>query len=448
MDPAGWTDQALARPTDLLLAVAGGDIPHPDSPVLRNDPNPRETPVELSPNVQRLRPSATIAVSTLAKRLRAEGRDIIDLSAGEPDFPTPEWISDAAVAGIRDGRTGYTPAPGLPELREAVARDLERRATSGWAPEADGVVVTSGAKQALFNACFTLFGPGDEVLVATPYWTSYPQIVGLARAEPVFVSGAEERGFRLTPADLDAAVTENTRGLIICSPSNPTGAVYSRDELAAVVGWARERGIWLISDEIYRWIVFEGDGTDDGGEGVSSAPGVMDLPPDQVGPHVVIDGVSKCFAMTGWRIGYAVTEPELAGKLAAMQSHTTSNAATPSQLAALEALTRNDQARRAIGEMVSAFRRRRDLVVARLREHLPHLSFVEPQGAFYLFMRVDAEFDGEVTDSQGWCSRVLEDTGVALVPGVAFGDDRYVRLSYATSDELLEEAVRRLAEGR
>lgn len=408
-------------------------------------------PVELSPNVQRLRPSATIAVSTLAKRLRAEGRDIIDLSAGEPDFPTPEWICDAAVAGIREGRTGYTPAPGLPELRAAVARELEGRAAPGWELGAEGVVVTSGAKQALFNACFTLFGPGDEVLVASPYWTSYPQIVALARAEPVFVSGAEERGFRLTAADLDAAATERTRGLIICSPSNPTGAMYSRDELGEVVRWARERGIWLISDEIYRWIVFgdEGDGGPGGSGGSRSwAPGLMDLPPAEVGPHVVIDGVSKCFAMTGWRIGYAVTDPELASKLAAMQSHTTSNAATPSQLAALEALTDGRRARAAIGEMVSAFRRRRDLVAARLRERLPHLSFVEPEGAFYLFMRVDGEFDDEVGDSQTWCSRVLEETGVAMVPGVAFGDDRYVRLSYATSDELLEEAIRRLAEER
>jgi aspartate aminotransferase len=397
--------------------------------------------MELSPNVQSLRPSATIAVSTLAKELRAQGRDVIDLSAGEPDFPTPSWISDAAVAGIRGGRTGYTPAPGLPELRTAVAEELSERSGGGWTVSPNQVVVTCGAKQALFNACFTLFGPGDEVMIATPYWTSYPQIVGLARAEPVFVSGAEERGFRLSPDDLEAAATPATRGLILCSPSNPTGAVYSRDELAAVAEWARDRDVWLLSDEIYRWIVFNGDGR-------GSAPGLMDLDPSSVGPYVIIDGVSKSYAMTGWRIGYSVTTPELSGKLSALQSHTTSNAATPSQLAALEALMRTDRARGAIAEMVTAFRRRRDLVVRRIRERLPHLSFVEPQGAFYLFLRVDSEFGSGVEDSQAWCSKVLESTGVAMVPGAAFGDDRFVRLSYATSDELLEEAIRRLAEER
>lgn len=394
----------------------------------------------LSSNIQRLEPSATIAVSTLAKKLKAEGRDVIDLSAGEPDFPTPEWIADAAVEGIRAGRTGYTPAAGLPELREAVARELERSAAPGWSLTSEQVVVTCGAKQALFNACFTLFGPGDEVLVATPYWTSYPQIVGLARAEPVFVAGPEEKGFRLTPAELDEAATSRTRGLILCSPSNPTGAVYSENELEAVAGWARDRDVWLLSDEIYRWILFADDR--------EHAPGILDLAPDALGPHVIIDGVSKSHAMTGWRIGYSVTDAELARKLSALQSHTTSNAATPSQLAALEALISPERSREAVADMVTAFRRRRDLVVARVRERLPHLSFVEPGGAFYLFIRVDGEYSQGVSGSQDWCRRVLERTGVALVPGAAFGDDRYVRLSYATSDALLEEAIRRLAEER
>jgi aspartate aminotransferase len=396
-----------------------------------------------SENIARLRPSATIAVSTLAKELRAQGRDIINLSAGEPDFDTPEWISDAAVEGIRAGATRYTPAPGLPELRVAVARSLGAAAAPGWDLAADGVVVTSGAKQALFNACFTLFGPGDEVLVAAPYWTSYPEIVGLARAEPRFVSGAEERGFRLTPGELDRVRTDRTRGLILCSPSNPTGSVYSLDELAEVAEWCRENQVWILSDEIYRRIWFSPDGK----EG-ATAPGLLQLPRSRVGPWVVIDGLSKSHAMTGWRIGYAVADPEVARKMGALQSHTTSNAATPSQMAALAALTRPEQSDRAIAEMVKAFRRRRDLVVARIRERLPHLSFVEPQGAFYLFLRVDGEFDDQVADSEAWCARVLEETGVAMVPGAAFGDDRFARLSYATSDDLLEEAIRRLAEER
>jgi aspartate aminotransferase len=391
-----------------------------------------------SSNIQTLRPSATIAVSTLAKKLKAEGQDIIDLSAGEPDFPTPEWISKGAIDGIKGGRTGYTPAPGLPELRTAVARDMERRSAAGWSVSAESVVVTSGAKQALFNACFALFGPGDEVVVATPYWTSYPEIVGLTGAKSVFAAGPREEGFKLGPEALDAVVGPSTKGLILCSPSNPTGAVYTRDELEAVARWARDRDIWLISDEIYRRIVFEED----------QAAGLMDLDPDAVGPYVVVDGVSKCFAMTGWRIGYAVSEPEVTRKLSALQSHTTSNAATPSQIAALTALSEPERADESIREMVMAFRRRRDLVVRRFGEALPQMELVEPQGAFYLFIRVDSEYGGEVTDSQAWCSRELERTGVALVPGVAFGDDRYVRLSYATSDELLDDAVDRLARVR
>ncbi len=397
--------------------------------------------MDFSKNIARLQPSATIAVSTLAKKLASEGRDIIDLSAGEPDFPTPTWIADAGVTSIREGRTGYTPAPGLPALRAAVAENLSAGAAPGWSLSSEGVVVTAGAKQALFNACFTLFGPGDEVLVASPYWTSYPQMVSLAQADPVPVAGPEDRDFRLGPEELEAVRTPRTRGLIICSPSNPTGTVYSLEELRAVAGWAREHGVWLISDEIYRRIHF---GTEEG----SWAPGLLDLDPSEVGPFVLVDGVSKAYAMTGWRIGYTVSTPEVAKKFSALQSHTTSNAAAPSQYAALRALSERDQADAEIREMVRIFRRRRDLVVRLCRERLPEFGVVEPGGAFYVFIRVDGDFRGEVNGSQAWCARVLEETGVALVPGVAFGDDRFVRLSYATSDAKLEEAIRRLADAR
>ncbi len=392
-----------------------------------------------SQNISTLQPSATIAVTSLAGKLAAEGRDIIDLSAGEPDFDTPSWISDAGVEAIRAGRTRYTPAPGLPELRKAVAGDLMRTAAAGWDFAGENVVVSNGAKQALFNVSFSVFGPGDEVLVAAPYWTTYPQALGLARAEARFVQGPEERDFRVTPRELEEARTPATRGLILCSPSNPTGTVYSLDELRDVARWARDHGVFLVSDEIYRRICFS--------EGNRPAAGLMSLNPDDVGAFAVIDGVSKSFAMTGWRIGYSVTERGLAGKLAALQSQTTSNPATPSQVAALRALTDFERADESINRMLVAFRRRRDLVVSLFREHLPHLAFVQPEGAFYLFVRVDSEYDEETTNSQEWCSRVLEESGVALVPGIAFGDDRFVRLSYATSDELLEQAVLRLAKG-
>lgn len=389
--------------------------------------------MQFSSNVEKLKPSATIAVSTLAKKLAAEGRDIINLSAGEPDFDTPAFISDAAIEGIRAGKTRYTPPAGIPDLRKAIGSHLSKRANREMSWE--GVVVTAGAKQCLFNAIFTLFGPGDEVLIAAPYWTTYPDLVTIARAEPKAVFGEESRGFKITPVELDAAVTDATRGLVINSPSNPTGAIYSTAELQAIAEWCRDRGVWLLSDEIYRNIHHDGDG---------AAPGILDLPEGSLGRFVLIDGASKSYAMTGWRIGYSWTDPEVAKKFTALQSQITSNAATPSQIAALAAYSDEDAANASLDEMGAAFRRRRDLVVARLKDLLPGAAYVEPGGAFYLYFCVDGFFDGEVQSATAWCSDLLEQQGVALVPGAAFGDDRWVRLSFATSDEILEEAFRRV----
>ena len=407
----------------------------PDQPPATRRLPPK--PMTYSENISTLQPSATMAVSSLAKRLAAEGRDIINLSAGEPDFDTPDWIAEAGIRAIREGRTRYTPASGLPEVRAGAAGDALARAHPEWELDAGNVVVSAGAKQSLFNACFALFGPGDDVLVAAPYWTSYPEIVGLARARPVVVSGAVARDFRLTPAELDAARTPATRGLILCSPSNPTGAVYSLEELAAVAEWARRHDVWLISDEIYRRICFLPDRP--------VAPGILDLAPSEVGPFVLVDGVSKTFAMTGWRIGYAISPADLAAKAGALQSQITSNPSTPAQLAALAALTEREQAEATVHNMVAAFHRRRDLVVRLLEEKLPRYSFLRPEGAFYVFLRVDSDFGAEISGSSEWCSRVLEEKGVALVPGSAFGDDRYARLSYAASDREIEEAIARLA---
>ncbi len=417
--------------SEILPLSASGADPRSAEPPFGSDPRA----MRLSANVERLQPSATIAVSSLAKRLRSEGRDVVDLSAGEPDFDTPEWISAAGMRAIEEGRTRYTPTPGMPELRKAIAAMLTERGDReiDWT----GVVVGAGAKQALFNACFALFGPGEEVLVVAPYWTSYPEIVKLARAEPVAVAGPEERDFRVGPNDLEAATTDRTRGLILCTPSNPTGTVYPEAELRAVAEWARDRGVWLLADEIYRQIHY--------GDGGAPAPGLLELPPRSLGPHVLIDGASKCYAMTGWRIGFAATDPELARTLSALQSQTTSNAATPSQVAALEAYRNPGRAREEVARMLAAFRRRRDLVVDLMDELLPEMPYVRPRGAFYLFFRVDAVFGGEIPDSSAFCTWLLEETGVALVPGSAFGDDRYARLSFATSDEVLEEGIRRMA---
>ncbi len=392
------------------------------------------TSASISANVRDMQPSATIAVSSLAKRLAAEGRDILNLSAGEPDFDTPAFISEAAIEGIRAGRTRYTPAPGIPELRKAVASSFSQRA--GRELPWEGVVVSTGAKQSLFNACFSLFGPGDEVLIGAPYWTSYPEMVGLSRASAVPVSGAEARDFRLTPADLDAAVTERTRGLLFSSPGNPTGVVYSTDELRDIAEWARDHGVWLIADEIYRRIWFG-----DGGE----APSILDLDAHSLGDHVLIDGASKSFAMTGWRIGCSLSSPALAKTMSGFQSHTTSNASTPSQIAALAAWTRTEDTAAAVSEMREAFRRRRDLVCRLFDEKLPGFPYLKPEGAFYLFFRVDSAFAEGRESAAELCTWILEESGVALVPGEAFGEPRFVRMSYATSDDVLEDAIGRLA---
>ena len=270
-------------------------------------------------------------------------------------------------------------------MRAAAAEYMT--AGTAYPPDPARVVVSAGAKQSLFNACFCLFGPGDEVLIASPYWTSYPEMVTLARAEPVPVAGSESRDFNLTPDDLEAAATSRTRGLILSTPSNPTGAVYSGAELGALAKWAGKRGVTLISDEIYREIHY--------GEG-DRAPGALDLDPDAVGGLVVANGMSKAFAMTGWRVGFSYTTPELAAKMSALQSHVSLNAATPSQVAALEGLTRGGEGARDLARMRAAFRRRRDLVARLFDELLPDCFYVRPEGAFYLYFRVDHLFDGEV----------------------------------------------------
>ena len=388
-----------------------------------------------SDNISELKPSATIAVSTLAKKLAAEGRDILNLSAGEPDFDTPRFIADAAVNGIRDGQTRYTPPPGVPPLRKAIAARLSHRA--GRELEWDGVVVTAGAKQSLFNAFFTLFGPGDEVLVAAPYWTTYPDLLTIARATPKPVFGDEDNDFKLTVAQLDAAVTDATRGLVINTPCNPTGAIYSVEELTAIMAWAKARDLWVVCDEIYQNIYHEDDRV--------AAPGLLDVPEESLGDFVVVDGASKSYAMTGWRLGFSYCNAEVAKKFSALQSQVTSNTTTPSQVAALEAFSNVEAARESIATMGVAFRRRRDLVTQRMKELLPDVSFVYPRGAFYLYFRVDGLFSGDVQDATAWCSALLEEQGVALVPGAAFGDDRWVRMSYAASDDVLEDALKRIA---
>lgn len=388
---------------------------------------------QFSSNIGALQPSATIAVSSRVKQLIAEGRDVLNLCAGEPDFNTPEVISQAAIRAIQDGQTRYTPAPGIPALRQAIAEDIARFSAPEHHFEAAGVVVSAGVKQALFNVLFSLFGAGDKVLIPAPYWTSYPELVQLARAEPVIVDGDPENDYKVDPTRFEAAADEQTRAILLNSPSNPTGATYTLEELQAIAEWATERGIWIISDEIYRRIYFDGQ----------LAPGIFDLPPELTRQVVLLDGTSKAFAMTGWRVGFSYTSPEVAAKLSALQSQTTSNASTPAQYAALAAYQLRDDVDEAVETMRVAFQRRRDLMLERFAEQLPGVSVLEPKGAFYLWVNGE-RFARPGEGSVEFCDRLLEEYGVGVVPGIAFGDERHFRLSFAYSEETLRDAVNRL----
>ena len=383
-----------------------------------------------SENIAQLRESATIAVSTRAKALRAAGRAVIDLGAGEPDFPTPEFIRRAAQSAIDAGATRYTATEGILPLRQAISRLASEQ---GAEVDASNVVVSTGSKQSLFNACFCLFGPGDEVLVPTPSWTSYYEMVALARATPVPVYGGRANGLKVSFARLEAAATSATVGIMINSPCNPTGAVYSREELAAVLELANERGWWVISDEIYREITYAG----------APATSAFEVAPS-LDRLVVIDGVAKAYAMTGWRIGWAIGPRELAAAMTALQSHTTSNAAAPSQHAALAALTNRDAARSSITSMVAEFRRRRDAVLSIVRAERD-IEVVEPDGAFYLFIRVGGD-DPARDEGAAFARRLLDEHEVAIVPGSAFLMPGWVRMSYAAPIADAIEGTRRLVQ--
>jgi len=390
-------------------------------------PAPEFTP---SPNVAQLKESATIAVSQRARTLRAAGREIIDLGAGEPDFDTPNFIKMAAKRAIDAGATKYTAVEGILPLRQAVADEANRRWKGGDKVTPSEVVVSTGSKQSLFNACFSVFGRGDEVLIPTPAWTSYLEMVALARATPVPVMGDPSRGFRVTAAMLEAAATPRTKGIMINSPSNPTGSVYTPDELRAILTLAHERSWWVLSDEIYLRIVYGRMGTS-----------ALDVAPSRE-RLIVVNGVAKAYAMTGWRIGWTISTPHVAATMTALQSHTTSNASTVSQHAALAALSMREDADAAVASMVAQFEKRRDAALAILKTD-PRIRLLTPEGAFYLFMRAPG---ADTTPDAGgvFAKQLIDKAGVAIVPGSAFGTPDWVRISYAAEQRQVEEAMRRL----
>jgi aspartate aminotransferase len=389
----------------------------------------------ISARVAGVAESATLAIDAKAKALKAAGEDVIGFGAGEPDFPTPAHIVEAAVEACRDPRNHrYSPVTGLPELRQAVA-DKTRRDT-GYEIAPAQVLVTNGGKHAIYNAFATLLDPGDEALLPAPYWTTYPEAVALAGGVPVVVPTDEATGFRATVDQLEAARTERTKLLVFVSPSNPTGAVYSRDQIEAVGRWAAEHGIWVVTDEIYEHLVY-------GGAENHSLPVVV---PELADTCVVVNGVAKTYAMTGWRVGWVVGPKDVIAAAANLQSHATSNVANVSQRAALAALTGDLSA---VHEMRSVYDRRRRRILGLLRD-IPGITCEEPEGAFYAFPSFKDVLGRDIagrtpTTTLELAGLILDEAKVAVVPGEAFGAPGYMRLSYALGDDDVVEGVTRIA---
>ena len=382
--------------------------------------------VLFSQNVAKLQPSATLALAARARALKEQGLAVVDLSAGEPRYPTPAFAARAGVASIEAGKTGYPPTPGIPELREAIARYLTET-TSETAVDPAAVIVSAGVKQALFNCCYVLFGAGDEVLIPSPYWPSYPTIVGLSGASPVVVETTWDDGFTPSAAHLERHRTDRTRGLLLNSPGNPTGAVIGRNALADILSWAAEHDIWVLSDEIYRRLGY-----------VEAVPSVFDVP-DRGERVVLLDGVSKAFCMPGWRIGFAVGPVELIKKASDLQGQTTSGAVGPSQYAAAAALGRSDEREAFIASLVDRLRGLRGRGLAAIG-HIGSIEAFDVQGALYFWVRLDEDGDPSLEVAE----RLLADQAVACVPGEPFGSPGYLRFNFAVEEEVLKEGLARI----
>lgn len=377
--------------------------------------------------------SATLAVDAKAKALKATGKPVIGFGAGEPNFPTPAFIVDAAAEAAKDPKNHkYTPVIGLPELRTAIAAKTLR--DSGVTVDPANIVVTNGGKQAVYQAFASIIDEGDDVLLPAPYWTTYPEAIRLCGGNPIAVFAGSDQGYKVSVAQLDAALTPQTKALLICSPSNPTGAVYSAQELREIGMWAYEHGIWVITDEIYEHLVYSGEPSY-----------VLQVCPELADQTIAVNGVAKTYAMTGWRVGWMYGPADVMKAAANFQSHATSNVANVSQRAALAALEGDQQV---VADMREVFDRRRRTIIDMLRE-IDGFDVPEPTGAFYAFANVEALLDknicGRVADSTSELAAIiLEEAEVAVVPGEAFGAPGYLRFSYALGDDDLVEGIGRL----
>ena len=382
--------------------------------------------MQLSSRATSLTPSLTLSIDSKAKAMKSEGIDVCSFGAGEPDFDTPEHIKTAAIAALESGFTKYTPSSGIPDLRQAVADKF--LIDNGVDYKPSQIIISDGAKHSCYNAIVATCQPGDEVIIPTPYWLSYPEMVRLAGADPVFVYTKEEDGWKLTAEEFENAMTPRTKMIILNSPGNPTGAVYTKEELQALANVAAEEEILILSDEIYEKLVYD----------ESRHISIASLGQEYYDLAITVNGFSKSYAMTGWRIGYLGAPEPIAKAIDSIQSHSTSNACSFAQKGALAAL-RGDQ--QSVADMRDEFNLRREYMLERLSK-MPHLSVVRPNGAFYVLVNISKLG----LTSQNFADRLLSKANVAVVPGIAFGDDRTLRFSYATSLDVIKKGMDRFEE--
>ncbi|MFK2824183.1 pyridoxal phosphate-dependent aminotransferase [Bacillus sp. B190/17] len=387
--------------------------------------------VQLAQRVKALTPSTTLAITAKAKEMKAQGIDVIGLGAGEPDFNTPAHIIEAAYESLKKGQTKYTPSGGLPELKDAIIGKFEK--DQGISYKRSEIIVTVGAKHALYTLFQVILDEGDEVIIPTPYWVSYPEQVKLADGTPVYIDGKEGNNFKITPEQLESAITAKTKAVIINSPSNPTGMLYSKEELQALGEVALKHNIWIVSDEIYEKLVY----------GENKHVSIAEISPALKEQTIIINGVSKSHSMTGWRIGYAAGNEQVITAMTDLASHSTSNPTAVSQYGTIAAYEGTQEP---VEEMKKAFAERLNIIHRKLNE-IPGVSCLKPQGAFYLFPNVkEAAALTGFSDVDGFVKALLEEAKVAVIPGSGFGSPDNIRLSYATSLDLLEKAVDRIAE--
>lgn len=384
--------------------------------------------MNLSKKAKDIAPSITLEITAKAKSLKESGVDVISFGAGEPDFNTPKNIIDAAYKAMLDGKTKYTQTSGILELREAICKKFKEDNSLEY--KVDQILVSTGAKQSLANAFLAILNPEDEVMMATPYWVSYPELIKLADGKPVFLNTSKDNGYKLNRAELEKALTSKSKAFIINSPNNPTGTIYTKEELYDLANFAEENNLIIISDEIYEKLIYDNE------RHIS----IASLSSYAYKNTIVINGFSKSSAMTGWRIGYAAANKEIIKLMTGIQSHTTSNTCSVTQYAALEAL---NGPKDELLKMVKAFEERKNFMV-KLLKGLKDIDIIEPKGAFYVMVDITKYLNDDIKDSLEFSKELLEKEKVAVIPGIGFGLEGYIRLSYAISKEQIEEGIERI----